>query len=548
MLIQGGGNMRYNITELDKSLLLQPFVDYKYKLLVVKDNKNVLGEIEGIQSIGAYSINSQSSIRRTTSMVLYLEDMYRNLNIEERLCHWIGYNFELQIGIYNIRDNDYVWYKCGYYLITDANTSYDATNNSLSTTLSDWYSKFDGTRNGQIGGAPVIYIPNKDENGNYFTIQSVVTDVLLNETGIKDYIIEDVGEFNGMPENNPDWETYRNENPLWNKLPYDLEYDSGCYVSDILEEIVSLYPNCQMYFDIYGFFCHNMIPSCNDSPIIMNNDYIQQILVAENSENVTYSIKDIKNVTEVFGATYEIDRYATKTEHSDSTYTLTVDNYVDNYNSNDLIAFDSIAENGSNNYIKINNLASIPLYHEYTTDFVEAGTLVAGETYVIKIKKVKVNDKDEYGYVAYYLGQYQPHAVCVLTSKENDEVYTKKYFADKYNCNIKNVVLRVEEDSPFTVQKIGEVLDSKSGGEFENILSDKVAKENAIYYNRQSSSINDTVTITTKMMPFLDTNVKVEYQKLQDDESHEYIIKEITNNTDNNTSTIVMYRFYPLYY
>ena len=87
----------------------------------------------------------------------------------------------------------------------------------------------------------------------------------------------------------------------------------------------------------------------------------------------------------------------------------------------------------------------------------------------------------------------------------------------------------------------------KTGNEYDNILSSSVATENAIYQNKISSSMNDVVTIQTKMIPFLDTNIKVSYKKQQDDEVKEYIIKSIDNNLDSCTSTITMYRFYPLY-
>ncbi len=168
--------------------------------------------------------------------------------------------------------------------------------------------------------------------------------------------------------------------------------------------------------------------------------------------------------------------------------------------------------------------------------------LEANETYVLRIKSSGTN------YVAYYLGQYQPHALCVLSNNENDSVYTKSYFAKKYNCDERNIVIRIEEESPFAVQKLGEILDVKTGEEFDNILSDSVARENAIYHNRKSSSMNDTINIATKMMPFLDVNEKVEYRKQQETDCKYYIIKSISNDMGSMTSQITMYRFYPLYY
>lgn len=530
--------MRYIITEYDKQLV-QRSDDYKYKFFIVDENGNILDEISGISAVGSYNINPESTIRRTTSMTLVLDAQYRTESIERKLYSWIGYNFFMQIGLHDIREDDYKWYDCGYYLITEGNTSYNATTNSLTVSLGDWFATLDGTRNGQNGGAPVIKILH-EVDGVPVTIRTGIVNLIKSETNFSNYIVEDIGEFYGMPQNNSDYLSYREQNPLWNSIPYTLEFEAGCLLSDQLLELRDLYPNVEMYFDIYGNFCVNLIPSCEHDAISLANDFLQRILVADNSEQVTYDIKSIKNVTEVFGAIYEVDRYSESASFSDNTYTLSLDTYTD-YSSDDIIAFDSTSINDSTTYIAINDLDSLPLYKEYTTTFIDAGVIEENETYVIKIKKVDGK------YIAYFLGQYQPHALCVLTADANDSKYTKEYFSTRYNVDEKNITFRVEPESPFTIQKIGIVLDVKTGNEYDNILSSSVATENAIYQNKISSSMNDVVTIQTKMIPFLDTNIKVSYKKQQDDEVKEYIIKSIDNNLDSCTSTITMYRFYPLY-
>lgn len=534
--------MKYNITEEDKLLVQQQSLNFKYRLFIVDNEKNILDEVQGIQSIGSYNIDSDSEIRRTVGFTLFLDNCYKSsMSIEKKLFSWIGYNFKMQIGIFSFRLGDYKWFDCGYYLITEANTSYNAIDNSLTFNLADWYANLNGTRNGQIGGAPIIRIPNVDENNNPVSIKSVTETVFINETNYKDYIIDDIGEFYGMPQNNIDYLEYRKQYPLWNQLPYDLEYEVGCFISTIFEEIKNLYPNCQMYFDIFGNFCFNLVPSCEYDAVILDDKFIQSILVSDNTEEVAYDINSIKNVTEVFGQSYEIDRYSTAVSTVDNNYICELENYEE-YNYGDMIAFIPDSNNKENTTISINSLSSIPIYYEFTTDYIDADTLKAGETYVLKIKSIDGE------YIAYYLGQYQPHALCILTDDENDSFYTKEYFSKKYNCNLKNIVFRVEKDSPFTIQKLGIILDEKTGEEFDNILSDSVAVENAIYYNRKSSSVYDTVTITTKMIPFLDVNEKVEYRKQQEEEKKYYIIKSINNDTESYTSQMVMYRFYPLYY
>lgn len=522
-------------------LLLQNEINYKYKLYVLNKEGKFIDELSGIHSVGNYNIDSNSNIRRTTSFVLELDDIYSSSHIEEKIEHWIGYDFVLQIGVYSIRDNDYVWYECGTYTITSANTSYDTVTNTLSTDLSDWFSKLDDTRNGQIGGAPTILIPNLDIDGNKVTIRQATLGI-LKDNGINKYIIQDIGEFYGMESYNEDYLTYRTSNPNWNQVPYDLEYDAGCYVSNILIDIRDLYPNCEMCYDIYNNFCFNMIPSCENEPIYVDNDFLQQIIYADNSESVVYDISTIKNITEVFGHMYDVDRFCETCTTSSNVYTLTLDNYED-YSNGEIISFIPTLNNMASMKLRINSLSSIPIYKEYTTEYIDINTIM-----VDKMACIKISRSSEGEYVAYYLGQYQPHSLCVLTSDENDVKYTKEYFATKYNCDARNVVFRVEKENPFTVQRLGEILDVKTGEEFDNIYSDSVALSNAIYYNQKSSTWNDIVTLTTKLIPWLDVNTKVSYKKQQENNQYEYVIKSISNDLEGMTSSITLHRFYPLYF
>ena len=531
--------MRYNVTELDKMLLQhQNEINYKYRLYVLDREHRIVDELMGVSSIGSYNIDADSNIRRTTSFVLELDNTYSSTHIEEKIETWIGYDFSMQIGIYYLRENEYIWYDCGSYTITSTNTSYDAATNTLSTELSDWFSKLDGTRNGQIGGAPTILIPNLDDEGNKITIRSATVGV-LKDNQVEKYIVQDIGEFYGMDMYNQDYMEYREGNPNWNQLPYDLEYNVGCHVADILIDIRDLYPNCEMYYDIYNNFCFNMIPSCDNEEIVCSNEFLQSILVAESSESVTYDISSIKNITEVFGKTYDVDSFCEECTYSSNVYTLTLDKY-EKYENNQIISFTAPANNLASAKFRINSLSSIPIYNEGTTEYIAAGTMQADTIYAVKL-----GYKDD-AYVAYFLGSFQPHAICVLTADANDSVYTKEYFEEKYNC--KNVTFRVEENNPFTIQRIGEVLDVKTGDEFDNIISDSVAIQNALYYNKKSSTSNDIVTLTTKMIPWLDVNIKVSYKKQQESEEHEYIVKSIANDLSSMTSNITLYRFYPLYF
>ena len=526
--------MNHIITEADKTAILQQIVQYKYRFFIQDDKNNILKVLENFTP-SVYTINTDSQVRRTIQI-----EINELNNVEEMLNMYMRLNFVFQIGVFSYIKNDYIWYDCGTYVMTESNTIYDSTTNTLSSTLMDSFAKMDGTRNGQVGGAPTIVIEQKDSNGNIVTIQRALSNLITSENITENMIIDDIGEFYGIQATNPDgYLEYRKNNPDWNKMPYDLEFSAGDTQATMIGEFSNLYPNIQIYWDIYNNLCCNMIPSCEHDPIIIDNDFFQKVLISENSENTTYDISLIKNVTEVFGKIYDVDRNAESCTVQNNCFNANLKEY-DSYSSYEVISFSPTITNSSSPTFKINNLQSIPIYDEYTTIPIKSGTIVANEINSIRLHKTDT------GYVAYYLGQFQPHALCVLTGDIDDEKYTKEYFQKKYNCD--NVVLRLEKDSPYTVQKIGEVLDVKTDEEFDNIMSNTVAIQNAIYFNKKSSSMKDTVQLSTKLIPWIYENCKVEYAKGNSIESEQYIIKNISHDLDNCTSTITLQRFYPLYY
>lgn len=546
--------MKYPITEYDKELLLQHQLYYKIRVSVVDNDDTVIDTLSGIYTCGNLNIDSDSNIRRTANFTIKLDDFIDN--IEAKISNWLGLYYVVELGVKDLRTSEYVYYPCGKYCITGASTEYNASTNSATFDLSDRMAELDGTKNGQDGGAPTIIIPVEYE-GKQQTIRSAVINMLTASTKVKKYIVDDIGEFYGMPQNNPNYEEYRKIHDTWNIIPYDLEFSCGDNIGDMLFEIRDLYPNCQMYFDVYDNFCFDLIPSLDKDLPDMDTNYIEQILLGENAESTTYDVTAIKNVVEVFGKDYDVDYFSENVTYSDNIYSVELKEYGDSYQTYDMIAFkpnvtctdapklqiiaiNTVAENDVTTTQTV-TLDTLPIYEEYTETPVKAETLQKDDMCVFRIYKVGTN------YCAYYLGKYQPHAISVLTDSENDSTYTKKYFSDKYNVDEKNVIFRVQPFSPFTVQKYGEVLDCKSGDEYDNILSDSIAQQTATYLNRNSSTMYDTVTINTILIPWLDVNVKVNYRKLQENITYSYIVKSISHNFDSGSTEITMYRFMQLY-
>ena len=393
---------------------------------------------------------------------------------------------------------------------------------------------------------------------------SVIREAMMTCLGQLGYIkqrdIDEIGESKGMPYHFPgwDWMAYRQENYFWNKIPYDLEFAKGCTVWQIVTTMRDLYEKYECYFDIYNTFCCNLAPRGYDEPIVFDNGFLQEILI---SENTSINFDEVKNVTEVWGAILEADWFAFDNVLFDGqTYTTTISGYTDgthtSYYNGDMIAIKIPGGNSGECWLNINGLGSIPIYDENyeipingTTDTMN---LEANQTYTFKIVKRRENGTDITR--AYLLGQYQCHAMCVLTDGTTGDEYTttggvtvakysKEYFKEVYNVD--NVYMDVVPDSPFTIQKLGIILNVYD--DETNIQSCATALETSRQENYRVARLTDTISLTTKLLPYADVNQKVEYQRSDMDEPLEYTVTAIAHDIAGGTTSWTLVRYYPLY-
>lgn len=400
---------------------------------------------------------------------------------------------------------------------------------------------------------------------NYYIIRDGVITALERLGDIHEYNIDDIGEYQAMPQYNPDYIQYREENPLWNNIPYDMEYSVGDNVLSILNGFKNLYPNYEFFFDEKGVYIAQMIPSDEEDDVWLDNDFLQEVLI---SESFSIDTTTVRNVTEVFGASLDTNYTASSCSLSGDTYTINVDEYGGTYYTGDLIAIAFDVTNPANAKIQIHTtytdpssgqitvtLEPLTLLDQMTDNPLTEGTIEPGAIYVCKVKT-----RIENGYPVkhfYFLSQYQPQAINVLTDGTvSDEDYTcadgrivKKYsmdyFKDFYNCRV--VSFTIDPTSAFTIQKLGVLLNVFSGGEFDNIESDQRALARAEWENWKTSRLTDNITITTKICPWLDVNKKVSYKRSDKLEPEEYIIQSVAHDPAGGTSSINMYRFRPLY-
>lgn len=538
------------LTQEDLLIVLQQSAasTLKLKIEVLDSNQTIIGSLEcGLQS-GSMSINGESDIRRTASFTIQ-PTLKEKIKLTENSLLWLNKDIRVSVGLYHPGTRQYKYYPLGCYVYTDTSGTYDATADHLTINCADFMKKLDGTKNGQLG-ALTIRFPAYQENEEtgevvkYNIIRNAVIDTLEKLAHITNHRIDDIGEYKGLPDYNENWQQYREENETWNAIPFDQEFSSGCSVLSILTAFRDLYSNYEMFFDMESnaFICQ-LKPMCYEDDIYLDNRFLQKVLL---SESTSVDMTAVRNICEVWGKVIDADYYSEECICSDNIYYSTIPGYENGYYNGDVIALKIPAANQENAQININGFGPVGIFNEANEKPLEANRLKPGNVYAFKVKKDKT----------YLLGQWQVHAVNVLTNGKKSgqfvtgsdgieyELYSKEYFQKFYNCE--RVDMTVIEDSPFTVEKLGEIPDVKVSGEYENITSDDLAAYRAKWENRKKCRLTDNITITTVLLPFLDVNKKVSYKRSDSDAEHQYIISSVSHDFSGCTTTITMYRFYPL--
>lgn len=478
------------ITQEDLALVLSQSAaaqTMKLKIEVLDAGQKIIGILESDLTGGSMSINGESDIRRTAGFVVQ-PTIREKIKLTENSLLWLNKDIRLFIGLFSRRTGQYRYYPLGTYLYENASGTYDAVSDSLSVNCADFMKKLDGTKNGQLGALLMRY-PAYEENAatgeviRYNIIRDAVIETLENLAHITSHRIDDIGEYKAMPDYNDDWQKYRDKNITWNAIPSDLEFSAGCSVLSILTSFRDLYPNYEMFFDMEtnAFICQ-LKPMCYEDALYLDNSFFQKVLL---SENTSVDMTGVRNICEIWGKVIETDFYSEDCTYAGNVYASTIDGYEDDYANGDILALKIPAANQAKAQININHFGPVGIYSEADESPIKTDQLQPGTVYAFKIKKNRADGQDIIK--AYLLGQWQVHALDVLTNGRKSgrfvtgsdgktyELYSKEYFQHFYNCEC--VHMTIIPDSPFTVENLGEILDVKTGSEYENITSDDLAAD-----------------------------------------------------------------------
>ena len=107
-------------------------------------------------------------------------------------------------------------------------------------------------------------------------------------------------------------------------------------------------------------------------------------------------------------------------------------------------------------------------------------------------------------------------------------------------------VYKNEDASKFSISEMGrEYWEVLSGGEYDSITSDALAKERAMYEALYKSNLNEALSLTLVDIPWLDVNKKISYTRALGTEVERWMINSVSSETLSGTCSVSLSKFYP---
>ena len=301
------------------------------KIIVLNWKQNPIQEIQGKVISANFTIDGQSSVRRTGNLTLILDKKENNLlNINNLIS--INKKVKIQIGFKNFTEKylEYhiLWFPLGIYVITDPSISHSVDQLLISLQLKDKMCLLNGQCGGTIPASTVFdNYETVDQNGQYIikrpTIYQIIRQLVNHfggeqlgkiiisdlDTRVKQvmkwtgsfplYFLIKEGQYfltiNGneyIQKTNEGWEDFAGSPYEYGddvgyiytdfSYPGDLIADAGNSVVDILQKIKEILGNYEYFYDINGNFIFQQIKN------YLNNSQSKYILESLKNPNFDF--------------------------------------------------------------------------------------------------------------------------------------------------------------------------------------------------------------------------------------------------------------------
>lgn len=371
--------------------------------------------------------------------------------------------------------------------------------------------------------------------------------------------------------------------PLYTCLPYDINVDSDITVWSILTKLRDLYPNWQMYFDREGKFICNRVSAGLDDPCYFT---ITDDIVLK--KEVGKDLSGFHNITNVFCPDIEPDFYCEtpsvigsatenyfyKYQDVDGIHTIYVRRYKLNFTTsfqNTKEIEDYIAENdcitigfgcGFDGFCGIPDNGAFsetikPIFVDFEFTALDDTsvrlqcipmTKTTSDRDATYITPPNISDKiikSEEDSVMFKLTK-TDIAPIKDTSSSGYEItsYINKSCMLDYIGKMSNVIATAKNDNPkdsYSIDSVGGFEQNLSGSDYEKIYTVDDAYARANYENWKSSRTVNTINLDIITIPWLEVNQKIEFEGTQ------YLIDAISRSYKDNTDSLSLSKFYPLY-
>lgn len=260
------------------------------KIEVLNKEKVIINTIQGLCLGGNITIDSSSDIRRTCSLSMYVEsaDMYPTPDGIMFLNKYI----KIYSGTKLPNQEEIQWVNMGIFTYSDIGYSYSSNDKTLSLSGMDLMAELTGYRKGNIDAQSLELQAKKGTD-----ITTTIVDTLKQFTDFTDFNVDTIGSEYAAKHSNYTGAAYTD-------LPYNVSITSSPTVYAILNELISLYPNWEMYFDTEGVFNLHMIPDGQNEPNILTDDVLRKITM---NDSINVNPQTVFNRCTVFGAEIESD-------------------------------------------------------------------------------------------------------------------------------------------------------------------------------------------------------------------------------------------------
>ena len=333
-----------NITTTQFQAAMQNIQSRYIRLELLNYQFQTVDSLEGVCTSGTISIDANSDMRRTGSVVLVVNDSTFEVNSGGKI--WLDKLIRVWVGTLSFITGEVEYTNCGIFIIDAPSYNYDPSTNTLTLSLLDLMAKLTGVRNGYLEGIPVVL--SAGEN-----IRQTIIDTLA-LGGFTKYVVE--------------------EAPSPGTIPNDLEFNQGSTVYDLLSGLRNIYPNYEIFIGTDTVFYYKPIPTGEDDPVLVDDTLWSKVVL---SEQIEIDFQNVKNVIEVYGRTHDPAHFSTSTSvTSAGAITLTIAD-VASYTDGMIYGF-TLTDNPGYTAptLQINSLTSYPIL---MSDGVTAAEIVAEE-------------------------------------------------------------------------------------------------------------------------------------------------------------------------